>query len=501
MNFKFSKSKIFLFCLISFIIGIGIASFLPPIYLINDFCWFLTFLFCCLGVFIFWSNFKIRLAGFVALFLFLGIWRYAVCSLAESPDDIYYYNGQEINFIGTVISEPDIRDKNQKLKIAKINLSDSEKKLAGTVLATVDRYPEYNYGDQLAMKCKLKSPEAFNDFNYDRYLARYDIYSVCYYPQIKKLEGNTGNYFLAAIYKFKNIVRNKINRNLVEPQSSLAAGILLGDMRSADEDLKLAFSQSGLSHITAVSGMNITILVVVSMSVLLFLGFNRRQAFYISVLFLIVFVILVGAPASAVRAGVMGFLALLALNIGRLNRITNAIFSTAVCLLFFNPRLLRDDIGFQLSFLAVLGLIFIYPLFDMLLNKIKIPIIKITGEVLAITLSAQVFTLPIIAYNFSTISLVAPLSNLLVLWCITFLTVGLFVVLILSFFLPMLAWFFWLPIDLLLRYIVKVAELSASWPLAFLAIDYFWIGWLVIYYFGAGLAVFVFSRRFKNKMI
>ena len=137
-------------------------------------------------------------------------------------------------------------------------------------------------------------------------MARYNIYSVCYYPKIKKLAENTGNWLLSAIYNFKDIVRNKINKNLAEPQSSLAAGILLGDMRSADEELKLVFSRSGLSHITAVSGMNISILAVVSMTTLLFLGLSRRQAFYISILYLVAFVILVGMPASAVRAGVMG---------------------------------------------------------------------------------------------------------------------------------------------------------------------------------------------------
>ncbi len=495
---KFSKSKIFLFCLIDFIVGVGIASFLPPEYLINDLYWFVVCLFFGFLVIVFWRKLNIRLIGFLALFLFLGIWRYSFGLAVSSADDISYYNGQEINFTGNIISEPDIRSANQKLKIGNIKLRDKSSDIKGIVLLTANRYPEYDYGDQLLIKCKLKAPEKFNDFAYDRYLARYNIYSVCYYPKINKLSSDNGNKLLATIYDFKNIVRNKINRNLAEPQSSLAGGILLGDMRNADENLKLAFSRSGLSHLTAVSGMNVSILALVSISILLFVGMKRRYAFYIATLFLVVFIILVGMPASAMRAGIMGFLALLALNIGRLNRITNVLFLTAAVLLFFNPKLLRDDIGFQLSFLAVLGIIYIYPLFNIFSNKMKTAWLKGIFDILAITLSAQIFTLPIIAYNFSIISLVAPLSNLLVLWCIALLTIGLMIALFLSFLLPVLAWWLFLPFDLLLRYVVKVGEMSAAWPLAFLEIDHLWPGWLFVYYFIAGSTVAYFTK--KNKI-
>ena len=501
MSLNFTKAKIFLYCLIFFIIGVSVASFLPQKYLANGLYWFVAFLSCCLLTVVFWQTLKIRLMGLLALFLFLGIWRYAIGSPTLTPDKISYYNDREISFVGSVVGEPDIRNINQKLKIDDISFDDKKIKIVGTVLVTANRYPEYNYGDRMQIKCKLKTPTAFDDFAYDRYLARYNIYSVCYYPKIIKLDGKTGNWLLSAIYNFKDIVRNKINKNLAEPQSSLAAGILLGDMRGADEDLKLAFSRSGLSHITAVSGMNISILATVFMLVLLFLGLTRRQAFCISILYLIAFVILVGMPASAVRAGVMGFLALLALNIGRLNRITNALFLTAAVLLFFNPKLLRDDVGFQLSFLAVFGIVYVYPLLNLLFDKIKMPSIKGVRDVLAVTLSAQVFTLPIIAYNFSIVSIVAPLSNILVLWCIPFLTVGLMVVLFFNFLLPAFAWWFWLPFDLLLRYVVKVAEMSAAWPLAFFEIDYLQFEWLFVYYFTVSLTLIYFIKRAQNKII
>lgn len=493
----FSRAKIFLYCLVSFIVGIGLASFFPSLYLQDDIYWFVSSLLSCLLVIVFWQKLEFRLLGLLALFLFLGIWRYAISLPTVSPDRIDYYNNQKIEFVGAVVSEPDIRSKNQKFKISDVILTETNLSLRGKILIIVNRYPEYNYGDLLQIECEMQAPERINEFAYDRYLARYDIYSVCYYPSVKRLNKDKGNRLLAVIYDFKEVIRNKVNRNLSEPQSSLANGILLGDMRSADKELQTIFSQVGLSHITAVSGMNISILAIVSMSTFIFLGLSRRRAFVLSTVFLVLFVILVGLPASAVRAGTMGFLVLLAFSVGRLSRITNVLFLTAAILLFFNPKLLRDDVGFQLSFLAVFGMVFVYPLLNSFFDKLKIPEVRGVRDILNITLSAQVFTIPVIAYNFSIISLIAPLANLLVLWCIPCLTIGLMVILLLSFLLPVFSFWLFLPADLLLRYIVRIAELHVNFPVAYVEIDYLWPGWIFVYYLLVVSSIIFIKNKLK----
>ena len=141
----------------------------------------------------------------------------------------------------------------------------------------------------------------------------------------------------------------------------------------------------------------------------------------------------------------MGFLVLWALKLGRLNKITNALALTAAVLLAFNPKLLRDDVGFELSFLAIAGLVYVYPILEAIWQKIKLPKLKGLSDGLLITLAAQVFTLPILAYNFSQISLIAPLANLAVLWAVPALTILILIALPLSWLLPGLSLLFFLP--------------------------------------------------------
>jgi competence protein ComEC len=497
MTQQFAKTKIFLICLLGFIGGIALGSFLPNRYLAIDFFWFIIGLFLLAAAIFFQKNKRIMIISLCGLFFILGIWRYAISLPTSTPDKIAFYNNKEIVLQGIVASEPDRRADKQKLDINVSIIKGIDHKVTGKVLVTTNLYPIFYYGDELQIACHLAAPKEFSGFAYDRYLVRYDIYSVCYYPPINKLRGNQGNWFYATIYKLKAAIRNKINSNLSEPQASLASGILLGDMSGAGPDVQLAFSHSGLSHIAAVSGMNVSIIAAVSMSVLLFLGCWRRQAYYLSVLFIIIFIILVGLPASAVRAGVMGFLALTALAYGRTNKLTNALIFAAAVLLFFNPKLLRDDVGFQLSFLAVLGIIYVYPFFRQRFENIKSAVARGALDVLAITVSAQVFTLPIIAYNFSIISLVAPLANLLVLWSITFLTIGLMAVVLISFIFPILAFWLFLPFDLLLRYVVYVAKISSALPGGYLQLDYVWPGWLVFYYIFIGIIVVFYQRRVR----
>jgi len=178
----------------------------------------------------------------------------------------------------------------------------------------------------------------------------------------------------------------------------------------------------------------------------------------------------------------MGFLALLALNSGRLNRLTNSVMFAGAALLFVNPKMLRDDIGFQLSFLAVIGIIYIYPVIDRWLDKIELPKLRGIRDIIAITISAQVLALPIIAYNFSIISLISPLANLLILWTLPFIMIAMLIGLLLSFFLPAFSFIFFLPAGLLIKYIIIIADKLTEIPYAYIKLDYLNFFWIVLYY-------------------
>ncbi|MFH0840419.1 MAG: ComEC/Rec2 family competence protein [bacterium] len=461
-----TKSKIFLLCCVSLILSIGLSSYLPINWLSLDILWFCLLIISIVFLLVS-ANKRIGIIALIGLFFFLGIWRYSL-SLPEDQDDkIWHYQGQEVVFTGKIISEPEERPKSSQIKLRAKELDN--KPIHGQVLIITEHYPKYEYGDLLEVNCKLQSPEPFNDFDYDRYLARSNIYVLCYYPEIKIIshDPNLYNYLIS----FKQGIRDIINLGLLEPEASLGNAIILGYKKGLPDDLRLTFSQVGLSHITAISGMHIGILAVLVLNLLLLLGMNRKRVIYYSTIILGLYIIMIGAPVSALRAGLMGFLALLAMQAGRLKHATNALFLAGVIILLINPRVLRDDVGFQLSFLAVLGIMIIYPrLKRLVMKKIKTKnrVANTIVDIFLITISAQIFTIPIVAYNFKIISLVSPFANVLVIWLLPVLLITMIIAVILSWLITSWSAFLFLPSLLILKYIINLSELLSKIPMSFI---------------------------------
>ena len=162
----------------------------------------------------------------------------------------------------------------------------------------------------------------------------------------------------------------------------------------------------------AISGYNITILANIILWFCVFF-LPRKKAFWIVLCILGLFVILTGAQASVVRAAIMGVLILYAHNQGRLSSPVNALALTAVIMVGISPMILRYDIGFQLSFMATIGLIYLGPIIDSYLYKI--PNHWKLRETAVMTISAQIAVLPLILFYFGTLSLVSVPTNILIL--------------------------------------------------------------------------------------
>ena len=491
-----SKSQIFLFFCVSFIGGVFLNSFfiVPQL---------LALCFVILGVFlisVLWERRKFVVIGFCFLFLAVGVWRHQEVILK-----IYYPQEKIVSFSGKVVGEPDIRKDNARLTV-------EAKEISGKILLVTDRYPEYQYGDELMVSGKIQIPQEFEaseedkssssslagaqDFNYKDYLAKDGIYSIIYYPQLE-LAGR-GNYsslgsaIYAVILSFKNELRGSINQNLSPPQSSIISAIILGDKRQISQEWKDKLNYAGLRHLTAISGMHVAVLTAILMSFLIGLGFWRRHAFYLSITLIALFILLTGLQPSAVRAGIMGGLFLLAQHVGRKGQSLGMIVLAAALMLFHNPLLLKLDVGFQLSFLAMLGIIYFSPIFQNWLRRV--PSFFHLKDVLAMTLSAQVFTLPILIYNFGYFSVVSPLTNILIVPFLPFIMgLGLMFALlgtVYGFFGQVLS----LPLWLLLTYLLKITEWFSSFSFSALVFEISWV-WLVIFY----LVVAVFVWRFNEK--
>ncbi|MDP2932824.1 MAG: ComEC/Rec2 family competence protein, partial [bacterium] len=197
-----------------------------------------------------------------------------------------------------------------------------------------------------------------------------------------------------------------------EPNAAFLNGILLGSRTEIPTDVKNDFSRTSTTHILAISGYNITIIAAIFSWFFLFF-FRRPIAFWFSVAGIAVFAILTGAQASVVRAAIMGVLVLLARREGRLSDPRNALALTGALMVFISPRILRYDVGFQLSFAATIGLIYVAPLIEKYFKKL--PNFFNFREMFVMTLSAQLFVLPLLIYYFKNLSLVSLPANIIIL--------------------------------------------------------------------------------------
>lgn len=427
-----SKSKTFLAFCFCFVLSSGAASFFEfGVRLVQTI--FLMIFVILAALVLIWSNRTLR---FVCLCLFAGLfgaWRYGF-TLPECQDkgEVCSLNGQKVTVVGVVSEEP-------IAKIDKISYIISVTKgnnlpIHGKVNFTGQIYPEYFYGDELSISCYLGFPKVSEgNFRFDKYLARSGAWSVCSYASVKLLSKGNGNVFMDKILHFKSALTSVVGLIWSEPESSLMAGILYGGKSALSKEVANNFSRTGVSHIVAVSGFNISIITIVLMQVLLLFGLYRKQAFYFSLIFITVFIVLTGLSASAVRAGVMGMTVLFAQQLGRNSKILNVIIFTVAVMQLWNPYFLFWDVGFQLSFFATVGLVYISPLFPKVTNSV----VKIIYEPLVSTLAAIISTLPLIMFQFGTISLIAPLVNILILWTVPYLMLfGVVSVLFGSVFLP-----------------------------------------------------------------
>src|SRR4030042_4358588 len=423
---------------------------------------------------------KMIFIGLCLVLVVLIVWRYCLIESRIKNYQLGKYNDseEEIVLIGKGIKEPDVRETNTKLTI----------EASERILITVSRYPEYKYGDELEIIGKLETPTIFDDFNYRNYLKKDGIYSVIYYPQIELLKTRGwASGFYGGILDFKDKFREGIYRFLSPPQSEILGAMILGDKNRMSQELKEKVNIAGVRHITAVSGLHVLILSGILMSLFLFLGFWRGQAFYISMIIIWLFIVLTGLQASGVRAGIMASLFLIGRKLGRQSFSWRGIILASGLMRVINPMLLFYDVGFQLSFLAASGII---SLGSILKKWLK-------WDILVMTVSAYVFTLPILIYNFGQVSLIGLLANLLIVPFVYWIMILGFIFVLIGLFWQSLAWFLSIPVWLLLTYIIKLVDLFSQPWLAKNIENIHWF-WLVLLYLF--LTVFVYHLKSREKL-
>lgn len=454
-----SKADTLIYLCLSFIGGILIASFFIPSI-------FIEILICVVGLILigcFWKDKRVVVVGLCFVFFSFGLidFNYHLSKVKNSP--LIGFNQEEVSFVGIVDREVE-RGFNKSQAVV-----DTGK---GKVLITIDKYSQVEYKDKIKVTGKIEVPEKKDNFDYSGYLAKEGISATLYFPAVEVLsKGNYQNVFekmVSRIYLFKNKMGEEIRNYVPSSLSPIAEGLILGNDSKMDKETKDKLSKSGLSHIIAISGSHIVVFSAILFEVLLFLGFWRKQAQVGAIIFTFLYVFLVGLPASAVRAGIMVSLLFLSQILGRQSFNLRTLVLAAFLILWDNPLLMKFDLGFQLSFLAVLGLILMGPVFNQWLNLIFRDRMAFIRELLAMTFSAQVFTIPLLIHSFGYFSVVSLVSNILAVPPTPLLMALGLLLPLMGMILPILGWIIAIPLIILLYYLMIIVNVSSSIPFVIL---------------------------------
>lgn len=335
------------------------------------------------------------------------------------PGDICNQAGRDVRFKGQVISIP-----SERMERTIIEVATSQNGFSPSKVQIMLPHTQYDlfYGDRVLLSGKLKSPEKNpeDNFSYPLYLAGKGIFSTMYNPELKKIKGLSESQtikeiFYENIYYFREKIRRTVNQYLVEPQAAVMNAMVIGDQGMINSDLREEYGETGIVHILSVSGAHVT-LVIAIIVYLVNLFVSRRAVILAAVLAgVIVYLLISGAPDCAIRAGIMGVLTFLAFQKGKLANIKTLFWLSGAVLLYFNPLDLASDVGFQLSYFAVSGMIYLFPLLDKVVYWGRTGLGWKILRVLSISLSISLPVSPLVLYYFGILSLVSPIANLVLL--------------------------------------------------------------------------------------
>jgi competence protein ComEC len=404
-----------------------------------------------------------------AVFIFgflIGTLRTDFFLAAQEKASLAPYIGKGVMVEGTVVGEPDRRDKNLRLTVQAEKVNDVE--LAeggrGKLIAIVPRDEEVAYNDHVTLKGTLELPESFETntghiFDYPSYLRVRGISALMSFATVEEKESK-GFSLLGTLYNFKHSFERALEKVFVEPQAALAEGILLGERRALPEELTHAFIVSGLIHVVVLSGYNISIVAEWVMRAFAFLP--KTLGLASGGIVIILFALMTGGSATAVRACIMALIAILGRYLERPNDALRALLGAVLLMVLWNPLSTLYDPSFILSVLATFGLITISPYFE---NKLtKIPERFGLRSIAASTVAVQLYVLPALLYFTGVLSFVSLPANMVALPVVSLAMLMSFLSGVLALVHPILALLPSAAADLLLRWMIVVAEAATSMP-------------------------------------
>lgn len=441
----------------------------------------------------------------ILIFLVILIVAFAQIKYYEGIFENKYKNikeDDEISIIGTIVSDP--QEKEYKTKyILKIDTINSDKKYKNTkvILYTKKEKETLKYGDKIELVGNFKLAQERRNpggFDYRFYLKTKKIYGIVTTKNTKKLKENNANIISMIANKTANVIKNQSKKLLKNREACLLIGLLIGDTDEIDEETKEDFRNSNLTHMLAVSGLHVSYVLLGVNYIITKVKIHKKLSKIIVMLLILFFILVTGATPSVLRAGTMTIYLIIGCIFYRRISVFSSLNLSLLVIIIMNPYCLFD-VGLQLSYAGTIGIVYLYPI-------IKEKIYNKANSIL-ITISANIVIIPIMLYNFNTISLTFFISNLLAGPIIGIIIILGFSIIIISLIFFPIANIFSKILNLLIILFLNTAKACANLPLSKIFIITPTLKYIFLYYC---LLVFIIIKeraqiriniKLRNKVI
>lgn len=407
---------------IFFILGILIGNFISiPFFVWLGFCIFA-------GILSFFLRNKVFIFPLAFLLFCFGEGALHTKNYLRLPNNhISVINPSSIRLQGVIDTDPVYggRKMNFVLKAREIITDNQPYRIQGRVLVNVFAKENFSYGDELILEGSLYRPFNYGketNFSYRDYLGNQGIYSILSVKKENKIVvvagRDRGNFFKSLAFRMKHRFKNIFEQYLWPVNSAVLSGIILGERQNIPQDIRQSFIQTGTSHIIAISGFNVGIVAFMVLIMLKALGIKRRPRYLLTIPILIIHMLAVGGASSVVRATIMAMVVLAGYLLEREAHIINALSLSALLILGYNPMQIFD-VGFQLSFVSVLGIVVFSPKIAKVAEKVFLKqklthFHRVMLSGFSVSLSAWLVTFGFVAYYFRIISPITILANLII---------------------------------------------------------------------------------------